>query len=117
MKKIMLMTAACTAIALAAPAFAEGAKDAGKGPGKRFEAVDTNKDGFVDESEFLTRSKAAFKRSDTDGDGKLSEEERKAAREARKEKREERREGMKEKKEMRKEKREKAGEPAETTAQ
>lgn len=45
---------------------------------KAFEESDTNKDGAIDQEEFLARHKEKFKEIDADGDGKLSADEFKA---------------------------------------
>lgn len=85
MKKILLLGAAVFALQ-AIPAFAE---DAGKKPhdGKaRYEGMftkqDTDSDGVVSETEFLTHAKAKFDAIDANKDGKITKEEGKAHHEA-----------------------------------
>ena len=45
---------------------------------KMFEESDTNKDGGIDQDEFLARHKEKFKEIDADGNGKISADEFKA---------------------------------------
>ncbi len=79
MKRMILTGAALFSLAVTLAAVP--AEDAGPGGGQveksgkwRFEKLDSNKDGFVDKSEFKG-PKEAFQNIDSDSDGKLTEDE------------------------------------------
>ena len=95
MNKLTLMALAATFSVANAAAFAEGFE--GKGPGgpghhgpPKFEAVDTNKDGYLTRDEMEAHHKQKlnkmFEKTDTDKDSKLSKEELKKGREEMREK-------------------------------
>jgi hypothetical protein len=95
-EKPMKTTMIAVTVALATAGFAFGEPAKGKGerggdrpaPPEMLEKYDTNKDGKLDKDErkaaFEARKAEMIKKFDKDGDGKLSEDERKAAGEARK---------------------------------
>jgi len=93
MKKLLAFTAVAMAISMT-PALAE--HDGEGKRGKMFEKHDTNGDGTVSKSEFLSHAEERFSKIDKDDSGDISKEEAKAARELRKEKFQERRENRKE---------------------
>jgi len=83
----------------AAPALAEhpeGGDHKGKRHIEKMKKSDTNGDGTISEAEFLAKAKEKFAEKDTNGDGQISQEEARAAHEAKrakmKEKRQEKRE-------------------------
>ncbi|MCB1783641.1 MAG: EF-hand domain-containing protein [Alphaproteobacteria bacterium] len=102
MKKFLMLSALALAVS-AAPVFAQdgGPADGGrKGPppgAKMFEKHDVNGDGVVDETEFLKGAEERFKMMDTDGDGKITQDEAKAHRDDMREKMHDRHEKMKDK--------------------
>ena len=92
----MKTTITAVTVALATAGFAFGEPPKGKGerggdrpvPAEMLEKYDTNKDGKLDKDErkaaFEARKAEMIKKFDKDGDGKLNEDERKAAGQARK---------------------------------
>ncbi len=82
MKKIAIAAAAALLAASATGAFAEGSKDGQRptkgGPGKFIEALDTNKDGKVDATEFAAgaaaRAAKRFDAVDTEGKGVITKD-------------------------------------------
>lgn len=95
-EKPMKTTMIAVTVALATAGFAFGEPPKGKGerggnrpaPAEMLEKFDTNKDGKLDKDErkaaFEARKAEMIKKFDKDGDGKLNEDERKAAGQARK---------------------------------
>ena len=76
-KKQVLGLVACALALTAAPAFAE---DEGHGrKGGMFQKHDTNGDGTVSKSEFLSHAEERFSKIDSDGSGDISKEEAKSA--------------------------------------
>lgn len=55
----------------------------GPGPGMMLRQADANEDGQITNAEFKAAALARFDRADTDGDGTISDDERKGAREGR----------------------------------
>lgn len=86
MKKLLALTAVALAVSMT-PALADhhGSK------GKMFEKQDTNGDGVISKSEFLSHAEERFSKIDTDGNGEISKDEAKAKHTAMKEKRKEHR--------------------------
>lgn len=95
MKKLMILSAAVVMFG-AGPALA----DHHGGKSKMFEKHDTNGDGVISKSEFLSHAEERFSNIDTDGSGDVSKEEAKAGHAK---KRAEMKERMKERKEKREE--------------
>lgn len=102
MKKILALTAVALAFAVS-PAMADNHGD----KAKMFEKHDTNGDGVISKSEFLSHAEERFSNMDTDGNGEISKDEVQAKRAEMKEKRKDR---MKEMREKRQERRDSAGE-------
>jgi hypothetical protein len=88
MKKIFAYTIAASLLAGSSLALAHGPDGdcggaGGPGAARRFEELDSNKDGTVSKDEFVQKHAAHFDQADTNKDGKLTKEERAAAHEAR----------------------------------
>ena len=86
MKKLMMLGAAILALQ-AIPALAQDAPPPpgngkppheGKGPGRFFEKLDTDKDGKISKAESAAAEERRFKEMDADGDGFITKEEAKA---------------------------------------
>ena len=92
MNKFLVLTAAVLTFS-ALPALADN--HGGGKKGKMFEKHDTNGDGVISKSEFLSHAEERFAKMDANGDGEVTKDEGKAAREAMKEKRKERKEERK----------------------
>lgn len=92
MKKHVL---AAFALMLAATPALAGENHDGKGPGRHFEKVDTNKDGKISREEMVAKSNRMFDKVDADKDGFVSREEGQKFHEARKAKWKAHREEMK----------------------
>lgn len=75
MKKIVLASA--LALAFTAPAFA-GDKMSDSEVKEKFNMHDTNKDGYLSKSEWDAAGVEMWKKADTNNDGKISLEEKKA---------------------------------------
>ncbi len=100
MKKILLLTA-MGFIFQATPVLAEhheggdhkrGGKDRGA---EMFKKSDTNADGMISQEEFLSKAKEKFSEKDINGDGNISQDEAKTAHEAKREKMKEKRKARK----------------------
>lgn len=80
-KQLLFTTLALTLVA--APAFAQddAAKDGHKGHRgeKMFEKHDTDGDGVISKTEFLTKAEERFTKMDQDGNGEVTKEEAEAA--------------------------------------
>lgn len=98
MKKLIAFTALALAVTTA-PALADNHGEGGKHKGGMFEKHDTNSDGVISKSEFLSHAEERFEKMDADGNGEVSKEEGKAAHEAMREKMKDRREKRQERKE------------------
>jgi len=73
MKTLVILSLSAFAIGFAMPAFAEG-----KGKGGMFEKHDTDGDGVISKSEFLSHAEARFSSMDVNGDGSVSKDEAKS---------------------------------------
>ncbi|MGH1397788.1 MAG: hypothetical protein ACRBCT_01080 [Alphaproteobacteria bacterium] len=103
MKKIITLSVCAFALGFALPAMAEeGVPPEGKGG--PFAKHDTNGDGVISKSEFLSHAEERFGEMDADGSGEVTKEEAKAAHEAKREKMKEMRGKFKERREGRGEK-------------
>ena len=103
-KKQVLGLVACALALTAAPAFAEDGSGEGHGrKGGMFEKHDTNGDGTVSKSEFLSHAEERFSKIDSDGSGDISKEEAKSARKEMHGKMKERKAERKERREERQE--------------
>jgi len=101
MKKLLMLGAAVLTFQ-AAPVLAghhEGG-DHGDKKGKMFSSKDTNGDGVISKSEFLSHAEEKFGKMDRDGDGSISKDEAKANKKEKREKMKEKRAERMEKKEM-----------------
>lgn len=106
MKKLLTLTVAALAIGTT-PVLADHHEDGKKDHhGKMFMQMDTNGDGIVSKSEFVSHAEKRFTDMDTDGDEQITREEADAAKEKM-------RNRMKKMHEMRKDKREEATDRAE----
>jgi Ca2+-binding EF-hand superfamily protein len=82
---LLVLSVACLVAVGTASAADKKAEKPKVSPEERFNKLDTNKDGFIDEKEFLASMKdqekaekawkALLKAKDKDGDGKISKEE------------------------------------------
>ncbi len=101
MKKL-IMLAALGLVVQTAPVLAGHHEDGEGKKGAWMEKVDTNGDGVISKSEFLTHAEEKFAKKDKDGNGEITKEEAKEARKMKKEHMKERVEKMKEKRAERK---------------
>lgn len=83
--KILILSAAAL-IFQTVPAMAESGHEKGDRGAKMFEKLDADKDGVISEAEFLAKSKERFAAMDGNSDGKVTQEEAKAAHEKMREK-------------------------------
>jgi len=98
MKKLLMLGAAVLTFQ-AAPVLADNHGHDGK-KGKMFSSKDTNGDGVISKSEFLSHAEEKFGKMDRDGDGSISKDEAKANKKDKREKMKEKRAERMEKKEM-----------------
>ncbi len=97
MKKI-LMLATAAFIFQATPALAEhheGGDHKGKRHMEKMKKSDSDGNGSISEAEFMAKAKEKFAEKDTNGDGEISQDEAKAAHEAKRSKMKEKRGEMK----------------------
>ena len=85
MKTFLIATTAILLASTAAVAGHHGDKDGKmceKKMAKKFEKMDTDKDGAISKDEFITYKTSKFEKMDANNDGKLTMEEKKAYKEA-----------------------------------
>ena len=75
MRKLVILSLSAFAIGFAMPAFADSHSG---GKGGMFEKHDTNGDGVISKSEFLSHAEERFATMDADGDGSVSKDEAKS---------------------------------------